>query len=321
MTFLSRIFSRVAPAVPDTGRRMLEAAVASKRFHKTPVFGATAPEVLAGAPAVRGRARHLRHNNPHAANAASIFRIALVGAGAVAASPDTAAATAFAAWSARTGFPAMQAEVVDALCTDGESIVIMRTDTEGRLRLQHVPSEQLDEGMTVDLAGGGWIADGVEHDDTDTPVAYHFRPARATDLFATYVPPVRVPAADVVHVFRRQGAGQTRGLSWFAPVVLALNELDQLADANLTTAKIQAMLTAFLVDQNGAGAASPFADADLSEISLEPGTVRVLPPDWDIRFSTPQQMAASVDLMAVSLRAVAAVCRFPSFCCPATCAA
>ena len=118
----------------------------------------------------------------------------------------------------------------------------------------------------------------------------------------------------MVHLFRRQGAGQTRGLSWFAPVVLALNELGQLADANLTTAKIQAMLTAFLVDQTGAGAATPFPDAnDLSEVSLEPGTVRVLPPGWDIRFSTPLQMHESVNLMGVSLRAIAAGLQIPEF--------
>ncbi|MGQ0566721.1 MAG: phage portal protein [Gemmobacter sp.] len=107
------------------------------------------------------------------------------------------------------------------------------------------------------------------------------------------------------------------GLSWFTPVILAMNEHSQLADANLVTAKIQAMLTAFLVDQNGTAQGGPFSDGtrvgDLSEVSLEPGTVRVLPPGWDIRFSTPMQMAESVNLMGVSLRAIAAGVQIPEF--------
>ena len=48
-------------------------------------------------------------------------------------------------------------------------------------------------------------------------------------------------------------------------------------------------------------------------MSLEPGTVRILPPGWDIRFSTPMQMAESVNLMAVSLRAIAAGLQIPEF--------
>jgi len=316
-SFLARIvqsFTRRAPA--PGGRRILEAA-SGRRFDRTPAFGATAQEVLAGGPLVRGRARHLRMNDPHASNAASIYRVGLVGYGVTPASPDSEAVAAFIEWAGDTGFATLQGEVADALTTDGEALLIFRTDDSGRLRLQHVPAEQLDESLTVDLSGGGYIAGGVEFDTDDQAVAYHFRPARPTDQFQTYSPATRIPAADVIHLYRRLGAGQTRGLSMFAPVILALNEHSQLADANLVTAKIQAMLTAFLIDLNGTGAGGPFSDATsgnpFDELSLEPGTMRVLPPGYDVRFSTPQQMHASVDLMGVSLRAIAAGLQIPEF--------
>ena len=313
---LQRLLTRPAPAPPPRQVRMLEGA-SGKRFDRTPAFAATGQEVLAGGPTVRRRARHLRHNDPHGANAAAIYRTGLVGYGATPAGTDSGAVAAFLEWAADIGFAGLQGEVADALVTDGEAFVILRVDAEGRLRLQHVPAEQLDESMTVDLAGGGYIAGGIEFDADDQVVAYHFRSARPTDQFQTYAPPVRVAAQDVVHVFRRLGAGQTRGLSWFAPVVLAMNEHSQLSDANLVTAKIQAMLTAFLIDQNGTAQGGPFSDGtrvgDLSEVSLEPGTVRVLPPGWDIRFSTPMQMAESVNLMGVSLRAIAAGLQIPEF--------
>lgn len=311
MGLLSRILNRT-PEAARTSVRMLEGA-SGKRWSKTPSFGATGSEVLAGAAQVRGRARHLRFNDPTAGNAAEILRVGLVGYGATATCGDKTTDTAFTDWASTAHFPELQGEVIDALVTDGEALVILRADDNGMLRLQHVPAEQLDEAYSVDLRNGGYIAAGIEYDADDLPVAYHFRPARPTDQFQTFRQPVRVDAADVIRLFRRQGAGQTRGLSWFANAILPLNELAQLQDALQVTAKVQAMLTGFLIDQNGT-ATNPFADGENPlDLSLEPGTMRVLPPGWDVRFSTPAQMQQSVELVAVSLRQIAAGLQIPEF--------
>lgn len=297
---------------PASSVRMLEAA-SGKRWSSVPAFGTTGGEVLAGAQQVRGRARHLRFNDPTAANAAEILRTALVGYGATITCGSEEATEAFAAWAADVNFAELEGEVCDALATDGESLLILRTDAAGRLAVQHVPAEQLDESTTAELANGRYVAAGIEYDADDLPVAYHFRPARPTAQFQTFAPPVRVDAADVLHVFRRQGAGQTRGLSWFAPVVLPLNELSQLLDALQVNAKIQSMMAGFVIDQNGTGP-NPFGEGgDPLDVSLEPGVMRVLPQGWDVKFSTPQQMAGAVDLVAVSLRQIASGLQIPEF--------
>ncbi|MGN7870992.1 phage portal protein [Paracoccus sp. 22332] len=310
MGILSRILNRRAD--PPRQTRMLEGA-SGKRWPSTPAFGATGSEVLAGAAQVRGRARHLRFNDPTAANAAEILRTALVGYGATLTSGAEETDSAFADWAAAVHLGELEGEIIDSLATDGEALIILRTDDRGALRLQHVPAEQLDESYTVELGGGRYIAAGIEYDADDQPIAYHFRPARPTDQYQTFRAPIRVVAADVLHLFRRQGAGQTRGLSWFAPVILPLNELSQLQDALQVTAKIQAMMCGFLIDQNG-GATSPLGDGESPlDVSLEPGTMRVLPSGWDVRFTTPQQMAQSVELVAVSLRQIAAGLQMPEF--------
>lgn len=73
------LIRRILPSKqPGTGVRMLE-ATSGKRWQNTPPFGPLAAEISGGAARVRGRARHLRHNDPLAANAASIYRTALVG--------------------------------------------------------------------------------------------------------------------------------------------------------------------------------------------------------------------------------------------------
>jgi lambda family phage portal protein len=317
MGLLDRILRRQSrPAAV----RMIEAA-SGRRWENTPPFGPLATEIMGGAANARGRGRHLRHNDMLAANAAMIYRTSLVGYGVTAASqhPDEATRRAldagFDSWAAKVNLPAKLAEYVDALVTDGESLVVMRVSDDGALDLQHVPAELLDESMTMMLDGGRYVASGVEFGPDDQPIAYHIRPHRLTDIFATAEPPIRVPAEDVIHIFRRDGAGQHRGLSWFAPVVLPLNELGQLNDALLVSAKTQAMLCGFLKDMNGTGGA--FTDGqqagDITNISLEPGVMRVLPSGYDVTFSSPQQMQQSADFAAHSIRMIAAGLQIPEF--------
>lgn len=318
MGLLDRIFNRQSR--PQASQRMLE-ATSGKRWNSTPPFGSMAAEIAGGASRVRGRARHLRHNDPLAANAAATYRTGLVGYGVTAASqhPDASIRRSidadFAAWAAETKFAELQAEAIDALVTDGEALVIMRVDDNGRLKLQHVPAEQLDESMTVELAGGGYVANGVEFNANDEITAYHIFGTRLTDIFPSSQTPLRIPAEDVLHIFKREGAGQHRGLSWYAPVVLPLNELSQLHDALLVSAKIQAMMCGFVQDLNGNGTAfsDGLANATSLDLSLEPGTMRVLPSGYSVTFSNPAQMQQSVDFASHSIRLIAAGLQVPEF--------
>ncbi|MEI4473333.1 phage portal protein [Frigidibacter sp. MR17.24] len=313
-----RLFNRTQPEPRPNAVRMLEGA-SGRRWSNTPAFGATGSEVLAGAAQVRGRARHLRFNDPTAVNAAEILKTALVGYGVTAASLAEDGARRethdgeFSAWSERTGFGALLGEICDALVTDGEALLILRTDEEGALRLQHVPAEQLDESYSVELSAGRYIAAGIEYGADDEVIAYHFRPARPADQYQSFRAPLRVDAAEVIHIYRRLGAGQTRGLSWYAPVILPLNELSQLQDALAVNAKVQAMLTGFILDLNGNGP-NPFGEASGAlDVSLEPGVMRVLPQGFDVKFTSPQQMGQAVDLVAVGLRQIAAGLQIPEF--------
>ncbi len=48
-----------------------------------------------------------------------------------------------------------------------------------------------------------------------------------------------------------QAAGQLRGITWLAPVLLRLHELDQYEDAALVKAKVAALFTGFIRDPDG----------------------------------------------------------------------
>lgn len=321
MSILARLFNRT-DAKPRV--RQLDAATGGRRGGGLGSFGPINPEIGAGAAVTRSRARYLAHNNPFLNNGVSNWAAALVGTGIrpTARSDDAGtralAGGQFETWAddadhaGRTDFWGIQRDIARHLVIDGEALVIMH-DTDAGLRLQVVPPEQLDESKSGVLSDGREIVSGVEFDVQGRRVAYWILPQKPSSIYAEYAPPVRVDAADVLHVMQPLAVGQVRGLSWLAPAVLSASELDQLTDALLVSAKVAAMHAGFVKDQTsmgGAGSAFPEADG-LSDISLEPGVVRVLPGGTDISFNSPEQLKDAPAFVRMNLQALAAALGLP----------
>lgn len=314
---LNRLRQRIANAITP---RRFDGAGGGRRWDARPSFGPTGPEVLAAAAPVRSRARYFVANNPWASAGVGALTTALVGAGIVPASLHPDAETrrllgqTFASWSTRadadgiTDFAGLEAAAVEAMIKDGEAFIHYPVTADG-LQLRLIPAEMIDAAHTVELAGGARIVAGIEFDGTGRRVAYHVSPSRPTDTYSNYAPPVRIQAGDMIHLFRPLGAGQVRGISWLAPVLLRLSELDQLEDALLVGAKVAAMHAGFLVDQNGTASNSPYDGTQtggILESGLEPGTLKFLPQGFDIKFSAPQQAMQSIEFAQLQLRAIAA---------------
>ena len=155
----------------------------------------------------------------------------------------------------------------------------------------------------------------MEFDAAGNRVAYHILRRRPTDLFAGYGQPIRLPAADVLHLFQPLAPGQVRGISWLATILARLHELDQLEDAHLIKQKISAMFAGFITDVNGTGGSQPFdgqQSGSLLVSGLEPGTLKVLPSGTDIKFAEPREATEAVEFLRLQLRAVAAGLGVPS---------
>ncbi|GLK67042.1 phage portal protein [Hansschlegelia plantiphila] len=304
----------IRPAAPGSVRRF-DGATGGRRAGGIGSFGSINPEIGGAAATVRGRARYLARNNSWLANGVANWTAALVGSGIRPTSPSPDAVATFDRWSldadadGRSDFFGLQAAIARHLVEDGEAFVHLRADDDGGFRVRVLPPEQVDETLTRDLGDGRAIVQGVEFDAAGRRVAYYVTPQNPTQQFMTYAAPVRVDAADVLHIFAPLAAGQVRGISWLAPVILPASELDQLTDALLVGAKVAAMHAAFLVDLNVAG--EPF-DGDLTNVSLEPGTVRRLPNGFDMKFNTPPQTQQTAEFVKHSLRGLAAGLGLPS---------
>ncbi|MBB3998871.1 phage portal protein [Aureimonas pseudogalii] len=301
--------------------RRFEAAGGGRRWGGTPHFGRTSTEVAAATATVRSRARHAAANHPYIANGVAALVTGLVGTGITPTSQHADAdtrdrlATLFDAWNAdadhdeRTDGYGLQAAAMQAMVVDGEAFVLMRHGDDDRLKLQLLPAELCDESLTRTTAHG-YIVNGVEFDAEGRRIAYWLLPHRPTDAFAGNAAPAqRVAAEDVIHLFRPLGAGQVRGLSWLAPVLLTASEFDKLADALVMNAQVQAMFVGLVTDVNGTAGGSMF-DGDQAgnvlETGLQPGTLQFLPSGYDVRWSTPQAANQAVETARLTLEAIAA---------------
>lgn len=231
------------------------------------------------------------------------------------ADPDIRASLnlAFEAWTDEADadqlgdFYALQSLMARRLVVDGESFALL-VNTDDGFRIRLIDAEQVDASLTRDLAGGGRIVQGVEFDADGQRVAYHVLPERPGMPFAvTSLTPRRVPADQIIHMFRPEAPGQVRGVSWFAPVMLRLADLDQWRDAELMRQKVAAMLAGFVTSADGSG--QPF-DGEQQGASLlgglEPGTLKVLDAGQDVRFSEAAKIGAEViDFAKITEREIA----------------
>lgn len=316
MSLLDRLFRRTARQ-PDH-RRSFDAASGGRRGSSFRAFGSNASETLAAAAPLRSRARYAFSNNGYISNGVAAIVAEAVGAGI---EPISAHPTAglreplnqtwlafgeLADAEGRTDLRGLLALMGQACVVDGEAFAVIEEDDSG-VTLRLIPAEMVDESITRDLGNGRYIAAGIEFDAKGRRVAYHVQPHRPTDLFPTSREPIRVPASDVLHLMRPLGPGQVRGVSWLAPVLLTVNELDQLQDALLVGAKIAAMHAGFVTDLNNLGGTGAYPEADdLTDISLEPGVVRILPAGTDIKFNSPAEAKDSIAFAKLTLGQIAA---------------
>ena len=298
-------------AAPPMRLRRFEGAAGGRRLASAGVMPNLAQAGLAARGRLASRARYLVANNALAASGAQAWVSGLVGAGITAQSqhPDQAVRETInarhTAWIDRADADGvrdlyqLQAAMARGLVQDGEAFAVMGADPDtGEARVRLHPPEAVDALYDRDR-----IVAGIEFDSYGRRVAYHIlRDSIRTER-------VRVPASDVLHVFRADAPGQVRGVSWFAPIILRLHDYDKAADALGMRLQIAAMLCGFVTNPNAevpqfAEGVADGAGALLD--GLEPGVLKTLAPGEDIRWSDPPDLGAeSIQFLTLTAREIA----------------
>ena len=329
MAFFDK-FRRPKLSGPDTMRARLEGAMAKRRLRGwNPPLENINALVAGGGPRLLARSRELVVSTGYAANACEAFAANLVGDGikpsSLIADPDLRdlVQRLWLAWTDEadadglTDFYGLQAMIAREMFVAGECFVRLRPRRaeDGLLvplQLQVLQSELLPFDKTETAPNGNRIRCGVEFDAIGRRVAYHFRrshPGDVTDQGPGSPGTTRVLAEDVLHIYRPIDAGQIRGLPHIAPAMVRLFLLDQYDDAELDRKKTAAMFAGFITKtapedpMMGEGEVDPEGAA---LASLEPGTLQVLLPGEDVRFSSPADVGGGYEafqyrtLLAVS---------------------
>jgi lambda family phage portal protein len=271
---------------------------------------------------LRSRCRDVLRNNPHANAACESFTANVIGTGIKPSSllsnqPDLRASLQrlWLDWTDEcdadglADFYGMQTIVARSLFEAGECFIRYRNRRPADgfavpLQLQLLESDLCPYEWNMQAPNGNWIMNGIELDAIGRRVAYWFYPTHPGDMPIEPVAslqPIRIPASEVLHIFKCTRPGQMRGVPLITPSLIRLFFLDQYDDAELERKRIAAMFAGF-VTSAAPEDVIPIDGPDLTSgqdgislSGLEPGTLQTLLPGEDIKFSEPADVGGTYE--------------------------
>lgn len=208
----------------------------------------------------------------------------------------------------------------ETVARDGNMIVrAYRGKGFGRYAYQVQPLEidhlAFDSNRTAN--DGSVVRMGVEFDKFGRPVAYllYRRHPGETSRESLAREVVRVPASDVVLLFRPERPGQVLGVPWSYTALRRLNMLRGYEEAAITAARVGAAKMGFYTQQKDEDHYRPDASLDQQESTatghlireVEPGLIEALPPGVDYKEHNPAYPSGEIEpFMKVVLRGAAA---------------
>lgn len=135
---------------------------------------------------------------------------------------------------------------------------------------------------------GNRIIRGVEVDELGKPVAYWIYKDHPLQPYAFTRTPERIPANEIMHLFRRDRVGQTRGVTWFAPALSWIRDLGTYVDNELQASAVASCFTVAIKSNTPIGnlydpdGGTGTDSAGNKERYVEPGMIMELQPGEDV---------------------------------------
>lgn len=256
-------------------------------------------ESLSDFVSLRDRARYLYRNDATARRAVRVLTSYTIGTGVQAVIRDRNGdrrpelQAAFEAWArsslcdarGRQHFYGIQRMLMRGIVLTGETLIVRRIDPALK-QLGIIPLRLLvTEGDTIDHTKNDkekFLSQGVQYTN-DIPTSYWIY-TKGNPADSGSVDSAAVAAEGIIHAFEEERPGQVRGISWLAPVIMRLRDVDQYADAELMRRKVAACFAAFVENTPDI----KISDEEREMFSkIEPGAVEFLSPGQKVTFSNP----------------------------------
>lgn len=213
--------------------------------------------------------------------------------------------------SGHDSIPSIQKLVLRHLWTDGE-VLIHRVWDKSLIKKGVIPfhlevleSDLLADQIDGDMGKGIIARRGIGFDSrTGRPVKYYLLPDHPGDYQAlsSYSNIREIPASDIIHVFDKERASQTRGVSWFASIVMEAFDLSEYQSFERIGAKLAAAFGIFVKTQYpelmssgaGLGLSADDANPDLPDY-IEPGRIQMLPMGTEIQLASHNRPGANYE--------------------------
>jgi lambda family phage portal protein len=295
-----------APATPR--RRMYQGAQFSRLTADWVTSNTSADsEVYGSAQKLRDRARQLCRDNDYARQALRAIEGNVIGQGIPFQSQvrmqrggrlDTgindAIELAWREWSqarychtgGKLSFADIERLAIRACAESGEVFVRMVRQSFGGgaipLALEVLEADLLDDGLNGRSQQGNEIRMGVEVDGWGRPIAYHFLAYHPGDYqFSNQQISTqrhkRIPAEEIIHLYRAERPGQTRGVTWFASAIQRLHHLAGYEQAEVVRARASSALMGFITSPEGELIGDDVMDGERVS-NFEPGVFKYLNP-------------------------------------------
>lgn len=177
------------------------------------------------------------------------------------------------------------------------------------MSLEVIEADQLMDERNGTEDNGNIVRMGVEKNQWGRPVAYWFYPYHPGDyLFKTVELSKykRVPASEIIHLYKHERPGQTRGIPWFASALKRMHQVAGFEEAEVVAARASASIMGFIKTPDGELQADAVQD-NQRVTDFSPGKIEALGPGEEFQAFTPSRPGGQYDpFVRAQLRAVAA---------------
>jgi lambda family phage portal protein len=161
---------------------------------------------------------------------------------------------------------------------------------------------------------GNRIIRGIELDDKGKPVAYWIYPDHPNSPYSVRnQTPERINASEILHLYRKDRVGQTRGVTWFAPIMSWMRDLGVYVDNEIQASAVASCFGVVIKRTTPMGSllapeGEDTVDANGNRLSyLEPGMVAEIGVDESIESINPgRPNSASEPWINLMLRGICA---------------
>jgi len=286
---------------------------------------------------IRNRSRDLERNNEYFRRYLQLLRVNVVGENGFnvqvrGRNPDNSLDRAGnniieGAWRefSRMGGPTVDGKmsmvdlcnhIITGMARDGEVFlqIVKGNYLRHGIAVQVIEPDRVDEEKNELAPNGNSIRMGVELDKkTRRPIAYHVLTYHKGDY--DYMLPANerkyevIPASEMMHIYKPDRAGQTRGVPWSTAAITSLKMLHGYREAELIAARTGAAKMGFFTSPAGDGfTADGFDDVDntVPIYDAEAGSFHQLPAGVDFKaFDPSHPTSAFADFEKSILRGIA----------------